>query len=112
MRRRTTTRQIADAISNNLLSIQKAECSYKTSRETETIDADRFRENIEFLCESGCFVNCIGWHYERNYITGNYIIETGYMDPNSENAITVYLNVNEGISIEDIDKALLFIEED
>lgn len=107
----TTSKQISNVLSNNLLQVTKAECYHKTSRETETI-TDSFLENFQFLCESGCFMDCVGWHYERNYITGDYVIETGYMDPNSENAITVYLNVNEGISIEDIDKALLFIEED
>lgn len=47
----TTTRQISDVLSSNLLQVAKAECYHKTSRETNII-TDSFLKNFQFLCES------------------------------------------------------------
>lgn len=109
MKRITTTKQVNDALSNNLLQVTKAEVYHKTSRETDII-TDSFLENLQFLCESGCFMDCVGWHYERDYRTGDYIIETGCMDENSENVVIAYLKVNDGLNVEDIEKKLLLQE--
>ncbi len=111
MGRITTTQKISEAISNNLLQVAKAEIYYKTSGKTETMDADRFQENFDFLCESGCFADAIGWHFERDYKSGRYIIETGRMNPHSEIIVTVYLNVGEGVNGEDVERTLLFEKE-
>ena len=110
MKRMTTTKQISDVLSNNLLQVAKAEVYHKTSRETNII-TDSFLENFQFLCESGCFVDCVGWHYERDYRTGDYIIEAGRMDGNSENVVTVYLRVGEDVDVEDIEGSLLYEED-
>ena len=110
MKRTTTTKQISDVLSNNLLQVAKAECYHKTSRETDII-TDSFLENFQFLCESGCFVNCVGWHYERDYRTGDYIVETGRMDGNSENVVIAHLRANDNVDVEDIERILLFVEE-
>lgn len=110
MKRMTTTKQISDVLSNNLLQVTKAEVYYKISRKTDII-TDSFLENLQFLCESGCFVNCVGWHYERDYRTGDYIIETGRMDGNSENVVIARLRVNGGVSVENIEKILKIEEE-
>ena len=109
MKRMTTTKQISDVLSNNLLQVAKAECYHKTSRETDII-TDSFLENFQFLCESGCFMDCVGWHYERDFRTGDYIIETGRMDGNSENVVIAYLCVNDNANVEDIERTLLFVE--
>lgn len=109
MKRIITTKQISNVLSNNLIQVTKAECYHKTSRETDII-TDSFLENFQFLCESGCFVDCVGWHYERDYKTGDYIIETGRMDGNSENVVIAYLRVNDGMDMEDIEM-ILKIEE-
>lgn len=106
----TTTKQISDVLSNNLLQVTKAEVYHKTSRETDII-TDSFLENLQFLCESGCFTDCVGWHYERDFRTGDYIIETGRMDGNSENVVIAYLCVNDNANVEDIERTLLFVEE-
>ncbi len=108
----TTTQKINKAISNNLLQVAKAEIYYKTSRKTETMDADRFQENFDFLCESGCFADAIGWHFEKDHKSGRYILETGRMNPNSEIIITAYLGVCESMNGEDIERTLLFVEEE
>lgn len=112
MRRITTTRKINEAITNNLLHITKAEIYYKSSGKTETIDTDRFTENFSFLCESGIFMDAIGWHFERDYKTGNYAIETGRMNPNVEIIITVHLGVSESVDREEVEKALSVSEEE
>lgn len=110
MKRMTTTKQISDVLSNNLLQVTKAEVYYKTSRKTDII-TDSFLENLQFLCESGCFMDCVGWHYERDYRTGEYILETGRMDGNSENVVIAHLRVNDSAKIENIERTLKIEEE-
>ncbi len=111
MQRKTTTQQLNSAISNNLLRIIKAEIHHKTSRKTETMDADRFQENFDFLCESGCFADAIGWHFEKDCKSGRYIIESGRMNPDSEIIVTTYLGVCGSVGREDVERTLLFEEE-
>lgn len=111
MRKRTTTKQLNSAITNNLLHITKAEIYYKTSRKTETIDVDKFKDSLDFLCESGVFSDAIGWHYERDFRTNGYIAETGRMNPDTEIIISVYLRVADGVSTEEVEKILKVEEE-
>lgn len=112
MRKQTTTKQLQNAIRNNLLQITKAEVHYKTSRKTETIDAAKIHENFSFLCESGCFVDAVGWHFERDIKTGGYIAETGRMNPDTEIIVAIYLGVCDGVKREDIEKMLEVTEEE
>ena len=109
MTRRTTTKQISEALSNNLLQVKKAEVYYKTSRKTDVI-TDSFFENLAFLSESGVFSDCIGWTFDKDCKTNDYICETGRMNGSSENIVTVYLRVYEGVNVEDIEKTLLLQE--
>ena len=112
MRKRTTTKQLNSAITNNLLHITKAEIYYKTSRKTETIDVDKFKDSLDFLCESGVFADFVDWHYERNISAKDeYILDSGAMNPYSENVVTVYLRVNDGANVEDIERILKIEEE-
>lgn len=110
MKRITTTKQISNVLSNNLIQVTKVECYHKTSRETDII-TDSFLENFQFLCESGCFMDCVGWHYERDYRTGEYILETGRMNPYAENVVIAHLQVNDGVTDEEIERTLLFEED-
>lgn len=110
MKRMTTTKQINEVLSNNLLQVAKAEVYYKTSRKTDMI-TDSFIENLEFLMESGCFVDCVGWHYGKDYRTGKYIIETGRMDGDSENIVIAHLRASDGVNAEDIERILKIEEE-
>ena len=112
MRKRTTTKQLQNAISNNLLHIVKAEIYCKTSRKTETIDTDKFKENLDFLCESGIFSDAIGWHYERDHKLNGYITESGRKNPDTEIIVTVYLGVGEDAIGEEIEKMLEVTEEE
>lgn len=112
MRKRTTTKQLNSAITNNLLHITKAEIYYKTSRKTETIDVDKFKDSLDFLCESGVFSDAIGWHYERDYKLNGYITECGRKNSDTEIIVTVYLGVGEGVIGEKIEKMLEVTEEE
>ena len=111
MKKRTTTKQLNSAISNNLLHITKAEIYYKTSRKTETIDADKFYENFSYLCEAGIFADAVGWHYERDHKLNGYITECGRKNPDTEIIVTVYLGVGEDVIGEKIEKILEVTEE-
>ena len=113
MRKQTTTKQLNSAITNNLLHITKAEIYYKTSRKTETIDVDKFKDSLDFLCESGVFADFVDWHYERNISAKDeYILDSGAMNPYSENVVTVYLRVAENVIGEKIEKMLEVTEEE
>lgn len=113
MRRRTTTRQLQQVITDNLLHVVKAETYYKSSRKTETIDADKFKDSLDFLCESGVFADFVDWHYEKNMSAKDeYILDSGAMNPYSENVVTVYLCVADDVNVEDIERTLLFLEEE
>ena len=109
MKKRTTTKQLNSAITNNLLKLQKAQCYYETSRKTEIIDVDTFRESLDFLCET-IFASCVGWHYEKDYKTNSYITECGRTEGNAENIITVHLCVGDGVSDGDWEKVLVVEE--
>ncbi len=111
MKRRTTTAQINEALANDLLIITKVECYRKTLRQTDVIDAESFIEDFQFLCEANIFMNCVGWTYQQDYRTGDYVLETGRSDGDSENIITVHMRVNDGVKIEDVEKVLLYAED-
>ena len=104
MKRRTTTRQLSEALTNGLLQVVKAECYYKTSRKTDVVETDKFLEDLQFLC-------CVGWTYQQDYRTGDYVLETGRSDGDSENIITIFLRVNENVNVEDIERTLKIEEE-
>lgn len=113
MKRRTTTKQLQQVITNNLLHITKAEVYYKTSKKTKTIETDKFKDSLDFLCESGVFADFVDWHYERNISTKDeYKVDSGAMNPYSENVVTVYLRVGNDVDVEDIERTLLFLEEE
>ena len=112
MRRRTTTRQIDSAITNNLLSIEKVEIYYKTSKETEAMDSGTFKDNLDFLSESGVFSDFVDWHFEMSPSKKReYIIDSGAKNPYSENIVTAYLRISDDLNVEDIERILLFEEE-
>ena len=50
------------------------------------------------------------WHYDRKFKARGYIVDSGAMNPYSENVVTVYLHVGENVDIEDIERTLLLQE--
>ena len=112
MKKVTTTSKVRIALNEGILKVVKVEVYYKTSRNTEIVDNDSFKESLDFLCKSGIFADALGWHYETDTKTNGYIAETGRMNPDSEIIITVYLDVCESASREDVERTLRFAEEE
>lgn len=110
--RKTTTLQIQNAIKNNYLHLEKAEIYNKSTQETETIPNDKFMESFDYFCESGLFMDAIGWHFERDYRTGIYEIECSRMDGSVDVIITAYFRKSDDVNEEDIDEMLLKIEDE
>lgn len=112
MKKRTTTHQINEAITNNLLQIIKVENYNKSNHQMSTMDNDTFKESLEFLSESGILANCIGWKFEKNHeAIREYIIETGRMNSDSDLIVTVYMSVVDGVSEEQVEEILVVLEE-
>lgn len=111
MRRKTTTRQLQQAITNNLLKPIKAQKYSKSTRKSTTISTDTFIESLDFLCET-IFSDAIGWHYEYDIKTGQCIVEAGRMNGDADFIFIAHLCVNDGVSKEDVDKTLNVIEEE
>lgn len=110
MRKRTTTKQIQQAITNNFLKLIKAEKYSKSTRKTTTISTDTFRESLDFLCET-IFSDAIGWHYEYDIKTGQCIVECGRMNGDADFIFIAQLCVNDGVKVESVDNALSVIED-
>lgn len=110
MRRKTTTRQIQQAIKNNLLKLIKAEKYSKSTRRTTTISTETFKDSFDFLCET-IFESCIGWHYELNHETGKYEIDCSRMNGDVDTVIIAHLCACDGVSREDVDRVLSVIED-
>lgn len=112
MRQKTTTQKLHEAISNNLLTIVKAQCSYKSSNRIDEINKEEFKDCLDFLSESGVFSDFVDWHFDLSpYEKGGFIIDSGAKNPCSENIVTVYLRISEDVDVEDIERVLLFEEE-
>jgi len=111
MQRKTTTRQIQQAIKNNLLKLIKAQKYSKSTRKTTIISTDTFKDDLDFLCET-IFADAIGWHYEFDVKMRQYIIECSRMDGDVDFIFIAHLCVNDGVKVESVDKTLRIIEEE
>ena len=109
MRRKTTTRQLQQAITNNLLKPIKAQKYSKSTRKSTTISTDTFIESLDFLCET-IFSDAIGWHYEYDIKEKQYIIECGRMNGDADFIFIAHLCVNDNTSVEEVERILKFDE--
>ena len=110
MQKQTTTKQLSTAIKNGLLQITKAEKYHKSTRQTETIDTGTFQESLYFLSES-IFADCIGWHFERDINTGQYVTECSRKDGSVDLIIIAHLCARDSVNVEDVEKMLKIEEE-
>lgn len=111
LRKRTTTKQIQQAITNNFLKLTKSEIYRKSTRQTNIIAPDTFKESLEFLGET-LFADAIGWHYEFDVKTGQCIVEAGRMNGDVDFMFIAHLCVSDDVKVESVDKALRVIEEE
>ena len=107
MQKRTTTPQLNTAITDKLLHITKSELYNKTTHETNIISPETFQESLEFLSES-IFKDVVGWHYEFDIKTGQYIVEAGRMDGDSDFIVIAHLCACDGVNRECIERILKF----
>lgn len=111
MKRRTTTSQINTALP--MMDVIKAEVYDKTIHETTVLDKDTFIKDIQFLNESGVFADGLGWTYEKNHGTDKgYIFETGRINPECNVIVTVQMRVKDDVSMDEMEKILLVVEEE
>lgn len=110
MRKQTTTRQLQQAIKDDLLKLTKAEKYSKSTRKSMTISTETFKDDFDFLCET-LFVDAIGWHFEYDIKVKQYIIECGRMNGDSDFIFIAHLCACDGVGRECIDNALRVIEE-
>lgn len=110
MKKRTTSKHLNSAIKESLLKLIKAEKYNKSTRKTTTISTDQFKDSLDFLCET-VFAPCIGWYFEKDCKTGNYEIDCSRMNPNTDLIVIAHLRANDNVDSEDIEQALLFVEE-
>lgn len=111
MRRRTTTKQLLEAITKSLLQVRRAECSYKSSNRIDGLSRETFLENLSSINESGVFAGFIDWHFERNAAEkGEFVLDSGRMNPFTEVIVTAYLRVDDSTNEEELEKILLFEE--
>ena len=90
-----TTEKVWELLKSNTTEITKVIATDGDYKDT-VIDKNIFMENMEFLMESGCFVNCIGWHYEKPYSGEDvskqeWVLTTGKMNGEIENSLTVHI---------------------
>lgn len=110
MRKRTTMRQIQQAIKDDLLKPIKAEKYNKSTCKTTTISTDTLKDDLDFLCET-IFADCVGWHYEFDVKTRQYITECSRMNGDVDFIFIAHLCACDGVNVEDIERVLKIEEE-
>ena len=110
MRRKSTTKQIQQAIKNDLLKLTKVEKYSKSTRRTTTISTGTFKDDLDFLCEI-IFADAIGWHYEYDIKAKQYIIECGRMNGDVDFIFIAHLCACDGVKREDVDRTLSVIDD-
>lgn len=110
MRRKTTTKQLQQAIKNNLLKLIQVEKYSKSTRKTTTISTGTFKDDLDFLCEI-IFADAIGWHYEYDIKAKQYIIECGRMNGDVDFIFIAHLCACDGVKREDVDRTLSVIDD-
>ena len=111
MGRRTTAKQLYDVLSNDLLKVTKAEIHHKSSEHVDNLGGDTLKGSLDLLSQT-IFAGMVDWHFEKDpKARGGYIFDSGRLNPFSEDVIIVHLRVNDGVTIEDIERLLKFVEE-
>lgn len=110
MQKRTTTKQLNEVITDHLLKLIRAEKYNKSTRQKEAVGIELFKDSLDFLCET-LFVDAIGWHYECDMKTGQYVVEAGRMNGDSEDVVIAYLCACDGVDGEEVERRLKIEEE-
>lgn len=100
----TTATNLQKALDQNLVTVINAKVESKDDDGTKTITPEQFKNDLDFYLESGVFADSIDFKYE---LSGNdLIVYAGNMSSFCEVCITVELNVNDGVTKENLEKIL------
>ena len=91
-----TTEKVWELLKSNTTEITKVIATDGDYKDT-VIDKNIFMENMEFLMESGCFVNC-----GEDVSKQEWVLTTGKMNGEIENSLTVHLKVTDVSAAEKI----------
>ena len=95
----TSARNIIKAINGNMVSVTNAVLHYKGEDKTEGIKPEALISDLEFYSESGIFADSIDFRYAK---TNDRTLLVPYCDC----SIAVALQVNDGISMDDVETQL------
>lgn len=73
-----TTEKVWELLKSNTTEITKVIATDGDYKET-VIEKNIFMENMEFLMESGCLVNCIGWLMTDHILVKMFQSRNGYL---------------------------------
>ena len=104
MKRNTTTEKLLDAINNKLSVIGGKIYSVDMVR---NYPPDQFVEELEFLCESGCFAEMIDIKYE--VAVGHVLLDIGRMCAKDIDSL-MQLDIADGVTPQEIKDMLLYTD--
>ena len=105
MKRNTTPEKLLDAINNKKLSVigGKIYSVYMV----RNYPPDQFVEELEFLCESGCFAEMIDIKYEVS--VGHVLLDIGRMCAR-DIYVLMQLDITDGVTPQEIKEMLLYTD--
>ena len=105
MKKNTTPKKLLDAINNKKLSVIGGKI-YSVDM-VRNYPPDQFVEELEFLCESGCFAQMIDIKYE--VAVGHVLFDIGRMCA-KDIYILMQLDIADGITQQEIKDMLLYTD--
>lgn len=105
MKRNTTPQKVLEAINNKKLSVISVK-AFKDSGDNEYAP-DQFVEELEFLCESGCFAEMIDVKYE--VAVGHVLLDIGRMCA-KDIYVLMQLDIADGVTPQEIKDMLLYTD--
>lgn len=101
----TSARNLIKAIKGNMVSVTNVVLHYKDEDKTGSITSESFISDLEFYSESGIFADSIDFRYAKTN-DGILLVQAGNMSPYCDCSIAVALQVNDGISRNDVETQL------
>ena len=105
MKKNTTPKKLLDAINNKKLSVIGGKI-YSVDM-VRNYSPDQFLEELEFLCESGCFAEMIDIKYEVS--VGHVLLDIGRMCA-KDIYILMQLDIADGVTQQEIKDMLLYTD--
>lgn len=101
----TSARNIINAIKESMVTVISVELHYKDEDKTESITPEAFISDLEFYNESGIFADSLDFKYSKSD-KGGLLVQAGNMSPYCDCSIAVSLQLNDGISMDNVETQL------